>query len=151
MGKTIIQTIGPLYGEVVNGTVFGRPNGSIYVPPTNKVVITANPAYVYCTIYNNTIIICNSAGQGRSYSAVAESQDIMAYIETALYDSDDALVGTVRRLPAGTFNIQGSYIGGGTGVTLVNGGAYTLKVTLYAPTGEPVATDSLSLTGVVVE
>lgn len=39
--KTIIQTIGPLYGEVVNGTVFGQPNGSIAVPsPKSELKLT---------------------------------------------------------------------------------------------------------------
>lgn len=33
--KTIIQTIGPLYGEVVNGSVFGQPNGSEARPAPN--------------------------------------------------------------------------------------------------------------------
>jgi hypothetical protein len=33
--RTIIQTIGPLYGEIVNGTVFGQPNGDIARPSPN--------------------------------------------------------------------------------------------------------------------
>lgn len=37
--KTVIQKIGPLYGEAINGSVFGQPNGSVAVPPYNALVL----------------------------------------------------------------------------------------------------------------
>lgn len=157
MGKTIIQTIGPLYGEVVNGTVFGRPNGSVYVPPTNTVSIDIEDANKYVTYVttqagNHFIRICTSAGAVRNFGFVAESQDLNSYLETSLYDSDDVEIGTSVQYTAGLFNLQRitNVVSLAEDVNpLTNGDTYTIKVTLYASTGVPVAVSTVSVDGVV--
>ena len=158
MAKTIIQTIGPLYGEVVNGTVFGRPNGSIYVPPTNTIQIQVEDANKYVRIfgYGGTwvrSILCNSVGQGRGYNVIAESQDTQAHIETYLTDSDGEIIGTPAVLTAGIFNIQSRNTINNCEETdvLTANATYRLYAVLCSASGVPVATTYVELTGVVIE
>jgi hypothetical protein len=158
MGKTIIQTIGPLYGEVENGTVFGRPNGSIYVPSTNTITITipAGRDYVRTATYayGDRIQICNSSGSsvGMTFRIVAEAQDIQSAISTHLEDEDGVMIGTPITLQAGQFNVDRSFVGiGGEGVTIQANAKYYLVAELLSNSGVPVASNKVEVTGVVVE
>lgn len=63
MAKTIVQKIGPLYGEPINGTVFGQPNGSEALPPINRIYLFSkkfNPLYIKNN--GNFVDTCNSSG-----------------------------------------------------------------------------------------
>ena len=155
MAKTIIQTIGPLYGEVVNGTVFGRPNGSIYVPPTNTIKITIADTAKYVRVFGSTgyerLICCTSIGGGRDYTVIAESQDIQSYIETYLTDTDGNMLASEQVLQAGIFNATVGIIGTNAGsVTLVADETYVLHAVLCSASGVPVASTSVNVKGVVV-
>lgn len=61
--RTIIQKIGPLYGEVVNGTVFGQPNGSVYYQP-NQIKLHEDKRSTYGYLKNRTTAVStvDSAG-----------------------------------------------------------------------------------------
>ena len=152
MAKTIIQTIGPLYGDVVNGTVFGRPNGSVYVPPTNKIVFSVPTGYEYIRKIGNNVRVCNSSGSTGNASFVAESQDIASYVQIQLSDSSDFTTYTSRNLSAGLFNTNGL----GTLVisadfTVTDGTSYYVRAVLMASTNVPVATSEVvTVTGVEV-
>ena len=158
MAKTIIQTIGPLYGEAVNGTVFGRPNGSVFVPSVNTIDISLTDAYHYIRSNSTSYFICNSAGSVASNVAnyvhtVAESQDIANYVMFEIASDSEfttILDDTIR--PAGAFNFDfGAIIGyNGDGVTaIMDGDTYYFRARLMSSNGEPVATSAtITLTGV---
>lgn len=157
MGKTIIQTIGPLYGEVVNGTVFGRPNGSIFVPLTNTIKATLPTEYIvrYEASGNRYFIrSCTDAGvpTGRN-TLIAESQDTASYMAWELStdpESFDSAI--VRNYTPGTFNMSDTSICSGADIELTQGTKYYIRGVLYASTGVPVATSEVfEVTGVVVE
>ena len=156
MGKTIIQTIGPLYGEVVNGTVFGRPNGSIYIPSSNTITASLPADQQYIKVsqygYGDRITCCTSDGTVSASSVItviAESQDVQSYIGISVVDSDDAEVGTPRYLSAGTFNVTYPYLANaGEGVTIENGADYVVVVSLFSASGVPIATARIPVKGV---
>lgn len=155
MGRTIIQPIGPLYGEAVNGTVFGRPNGSIYVPPTNTITVTLKESYV--RNYTATVIaLCDSTGlyaTSGSIKIVAQSQDIAAYMRGEIStDEDFATIDGTLTYTAGLFNYSGAFGLINDNLTIVDGETYYYRVVLYSGTGVAVATsETITLTGVVPE
>ena len=150
MAKTIIQTIGPLYGESVNGTVFGRPNGSVYIPSSNVITLdTGGRSYVK-SIGTTAITLTTSAGTGQ-YGAqiVAQSQDLASYMMTQLSADPEFATYASRTYPAGSFNQGPAYIVN-TNVFEINAETtYYLRAVLYSSNGEPVAiSDVVEVTGV---
>jgi hypothetical protein len=148
MGKTIIQTIGPLYGEVVNGTVFGRPNGSIYVPSSNTIV--AELVETFRFLFNSAadaVTVCNSTGTAAYYEKdkiqlVAQSQDIQNYMAVEIAkDSDFTDMIAERNLTAGQFNTNVSRIPSTESVE--NETTYYLRCVLYSSNGVAVATSNV--------
>lgn len=150
MGKTIIQTIGPLYGEVVNGTVFGRPNGSVFVPPNNTIAIVTQGDYVGA-VAGNPPSVLTAQGLRRQTKVYAESQDISSYMQLQLSESADFETYSVVNAVAGNFNWSPFTIAPNT-VTIEGGATYYLRAQLISSTGVPVATsETKTLTGKVVE
>ena len=156
MGRTIIQPIGPLYGEDVNGTVFGRPNGSIYVPPTNTISAVLAEEYIKKGS-NGWLLLCNSSGVSAITGGIkisASSQDNLAYIKVELSDdSDFGNIIATRDYSAGMFNIVGNNVlWGENEVTIVSETTYYYHAVLVASTGVPIATsETKELTGWVAE
>ena len=109
MGRTIVQDYGPIYGEPVNGTVQGRPNGSVYVPLSNVIVLDVSEDYRYHRYYNGSVWVCDSSGvfppAGVGITISAESQDLASNIQVQVYD-DSGLLNAVaiRDMTAGQFN-----------------------------------------------
>lgn len=163
MAKTIIQTIGPLYGEVVNGTVFGRPNGSIFVPIQNVIKQSLIDATKYVR-YNSSqgqYYLCNSAGvspfavPASQINTVAESQDLQNYIALELSDTSDFTTKAQVQLTAGSFNVRSVAIAAtdkdDPAFVIVADTTYYERAVLYSASGVPVATsDTIELTGVVL-
>lgn len=165
MAKTIIQTIGPLYGEVVNGTVFGRPNGSIYVPTQNTISLTVPANRMFVRNLSNPAIIAICTSEGYVYfqtddptqkmNAVAQSQDNANYIQFELsQDSDfEQVIGGVIE-SAGQFNVLEYYVSFNTDpvFTIESGVTYYVRAQLVSGSGAPVATsDTFELEGWVSE
>lgn len=155
MAKTIIQTIGPLYGEVVNGTVFGRPNGSIYVPPTNTIAVKIEESSKYIKLVtqggNTRLLFCDSSGQTNAVQVIAESQDVQSFVELYIEDSDEQIVGVPFVLSAGMFNFTTSMAGRyAEGATIEDEADYTVHVTLCSANGVPVATTTINVKGVSI-
>lgn len=107
---TIVQNYGPIYGEVVNGTVQGRPNGSVYTPLTNTIVLTLAETYRYFKPNGSKYRFCDSngdvgSGVGSTVNFSAESQDLASYIRVSMY-TDSACTDLImyRDLGAGVFN-----------------------------------------------
>ena len=153
MGRTIIQPIGPLYGEAVNGTVFGRPNGSIYVPATNtiRVIIPSDGYYVRKRSGDNTAIdLCTSTGVTRRISVNAESQDVTSYVQSQISDANTFLDDDTasRTYAAGMFNGQLIAVAGLAGsFTITSGTTYYIRLVLKN-NGESIATsDVIEVTG----
>lgn len=152
MGKTIIQTIGPLYGEVENGTVFGRPNGSIYTPAVNTIELTTPAGQEYIKVADSRVVFTNSSGSNVSYyKVVAESQDTASYMETSIEDTDGNVIGTGRSNSAGLFNLSFYVVGYATADQIEQGTEYKAVATLYSASGVALATSKITVHGVVVE
>ena len=139
MAKTIIQTIGPLYGESVNGTVFGRPNGSIFVPSTNVVsvdYVTSQPK-----IYKNAQ---GSILGTANLKFVAEAQDLASVIKVEIYEDEEltTLVSS-RYYAAGNFNFVSLNFGTAEdGVSIVTDQTYYV-VAYLDNNGSHVATSTV--------
>lgn len=160
---TIVQEYGPIYGEVVNGTVQGRPNGSVYVPISNSISIDIPEVHRYIRSRPSTVptkydlTICNSSGVTNwslnRCEIVAISQDLANNIQIQVSDSADFsnIVGTYDRT-AGLFNLSGVYLAATISVDPIEADAsYYVRAVLMA-NGTPVATStSIELVGVVVE
>lgn len=155
MGKTIIQTIGPLYGESVNGTVFGRPNGSIYIPSSNTITLSLAESNRYIVLDDTYYKLCNSVGVPAQVGAyvVAESQDLQNYIQFQIGTSADfsTIIGTRSRV-AGAFNITGAVVAQGADLPAIEDETtYYLRAVLMSANGDPVAVSSaVEVVGVVV-
>lgn len=107
MGRTIIQPIGPLYGEAVNGTVFGRPNGSIFVPSTNTVSIVGYTTRIRSFLVggNYRVRFLDENNASKTFTVVAASQDNSSYIRVVLAsDSDLTTIIEATDLSSGIFN-----------------------------------------------
>lgn len=143
---TIVQNYGPIYGEVVNGTVQGRPNGSVYVPLSN--VISLNITASYVRFAGDNFYKPSTAGGTTVTGAVkvvAVSQDLASNIRISMY-SDAGLttqVGTPVDLVAGNFNSAISSISKDTSNNLVTGNTYYVVAQL-TNNGVPVATSSVA-------
>lgn len=136
MAKTIIQTIGPLYGEAVNGTVFGRPNGSVFVPASNTLSISI-PAGTKISLQSNQYRVSSPM------LAIAESQDLASNIVIAVYSDSELTqqVGNARSLPAGNFNASWSIISYGTTAIVADEPYYIVAKLMN--NGVPVATSTV--------
>lgn len=134
---TIIQDYGPIYGEPVNGTVQGRPNGSVYVPLSNTVDIS---------LAANTELYANGTMMQLSnyMTVVANSQDLSSYIQTQLF-TDAACTtafNTPRNLTVGRFNFSFvNFVASGS-TAPTSGVSYYLRAQLMN-NGVPVATSSV--------
>jgi len=107
MSRTIVQSFGPIYGEPVNGTVMGRPNGSVYVPLSNKITLKVDTGYNYAKYESATqLSVCNSAGAfGGYYRCNAEAQDLASYMRQVIYsDAELTTIVSDRYNAAGHFS-----------------------------------------------
>ena len=154
MAKTIIQPIGPLYGETVNGTVFGRPNGSVYVPASNTIALSIPASNRY--IKNNAspvgLVICTSTGtiKWSDVGLVAQSQDIANAMVTEVSETAD-FSGTIykRTFSAGAFNTATAIIAFTSDLTIVAGTTYYVRARLVTGSNVAVATsDVIEVEGV---
>lgn len=149
---TIVQNYGPIYGEVVNGTVQGRPNGSVYVPISNTIAVSILDARKYIKNSSGTQLrICNSSGNATSdglrYSAIA--QDLSSYVVSYVY-SDAELTTQIgyKIANAGNFNSYfRDYI---TTDAVIEAGATYYLVAQLCNNSVPIATsDVIPVVGVV--
>ena len=154
MGRTIIQPIGPLYGEAVNGTVFGRPNGSIYIPETNDITYEQGVEYLRNYTQNtvNYIRFCNSVGSmSKAIATVyARSQDAASNIQIQISDDADFAAYSFSNAAAGSFNLNINAVLASKGdvMEIVDGTTYYVRAQLIASSGVAVATsETIEYTG----
>lgn len=148
--KTIIQTIGPLYGEIVNGTVFGQPNGSIAVP--NNPIPTLNVQVIAANQF-----VKGEAREGGGYDwKSCNSDGVVGGVVWVKYTSpiegcrigiaiDDK--GTIY--PDTVTYIEGWYTDHTTHESApIAGTDYSLVITLYGPYFDVLDTYTVNLKGV---
>lgn len=154
--KTVIQKIGPLYGEAVNGSVFGQPNGSVAVPPYNALVLLSannNNAYIkkngtggYTTCDSNGAI-----GSFLSYQIIAQlPNDQLYFIHEVSATSDFASVLSASK---SSVSESAKLIGSSSSGTLsiVAGTTYYLRARLTTRDGSTIVTGATyDVEGVVV-
>lgn len=140
---TIVQDYGPIYGEVVNGTVQGRPNGSVYVPLSNTISLSI-PASPTITKNNATLPNFVYMSPGKQYTIVAQAQDLSSYVGICVY-TDSACTtkyGDYRYFNAGQFNFDGYNVGIDSNSTQpVTGQSYWVRAELFN-NGVAVATSA---------
>lgn len=106
---TIVQQYGPIYGEAVNGTVQGRPNGSVFVPVSNTITLDVPEDMRYALYYLGNVWISYSDGSaippGMGMTVSAMAQDLASDIQMQVYD-DAELTSLIacRNMGAGLFN-----------------------------------------------
>lgn len=142
--KTIIQTIGPLYGEVVNGSVFGQPNGSVARPQPNtapSITLSGNSGKL--TLSSTTSAFAKYDISGVTFDFV--NADLAANNNVIVRNSSEA---TVAR---GVYPFQ-SKLTGAAANTPSDGDALTVVMELYDEYGNVISTsNTLSLTAVIPE
>lgn len=142
--KTIIQTIGPLYGDDVNGTVFGQPNGSVYTPSQNLLVVLNDNTGTVTNVRNATTWIKTSNG---STDGVAVTFQVLAQVDTWKFKTELSADSTFTNIvstgsftrPSGSSTAPLSMFGLNTGYTVVNGATYYARLVLTDLKGNTIA------------
>lgn len=155
--RTIIQTIGPLYGEVVNGSVFGQPNGSVAVQPSgpsnpNTLTITNKPGYIVgvpTTGGKYTITFCDSGGETVATPltiAATSNVDFRIYVGVTIGNEGSGQTWKINESPVtmSKFAVVKS-------TAPVAGTTYTVKVQLWDADGVTLLEDSFDVVGVSSE
>lgn len=134
---TIIQDYGPIYGEVVNGTVQGRPNGSVYVPISNTIEISFLSDTPRLILSGTYYVVVGDV------QLVANSQDLSSHMTISIFTDEELTtqLGTSRSLPAGNFNGHWGNVSSGS-TALIPGETYYLVAQLVN-NGTPVATSNV--------
>lgn len=156
---TIVQEYGPYYGEPVNGTVQGRPNGSVYVPITNTITVKLVEASRYIIKSNDVnCSICASNGTTPTSSALkinanAVAQDLASNIEIVVYEDSDCLIPMAKQVAAaGNFNpIYRTLKFVTEGYDIVDEASYYLRAELYNNSTRIAISDVITIEGVVTE
>lgn len=152
--KTIIQTIGPLYGEVVNGSVFGQPNGSIAVQPggptnPNTLTITNKPGYIVGVPTSSgkyTITFCDAEGAVVTTPltiAATSNVDFRIYVSITIGTEGSGQAWRVNESPATMTKfdvVKNTAPAAGT--------TYTVKVQLWNADGITMLEDTFDVVGV---
>ena len=146
--RTIIQDFPTIYGEIVNGSVYGQPNGSIARPPQNipasitlsgnaKVTYTGVPQSGFCA-YDITDMIVDKVTPSGFNS-----------LDVVVKNSSNATVGAATLSEhASTTTI---YIIGQAANKPTNGDPLTVTITMNGNDGNPIATSNTLDAVAVVE
>lgn len=153
---TIVQNYGPIYGEVVNGTVQGRPNGSVFVPISNTITLAIPAAYRYILSreINGVKQYLLTASDGvinwsRRYTSVAQSQDLSNNITIEVSaDSDFSTILGTYSFSAGQFNVNSTYLATDDPAAIVAENTYYVRAALMANGSHVAISDAIELTGV---
>lgn len=152
--KTIIQTIGPLYGEVVNGSVFGQPNGSVAVQPSgpsnpNTLTITNKPGYIIGVPTSSgkyTVTFCDSDGTVVSSPltiAATSNVDFKIYVSVTIGTEGSGQAWRLNESPVSMTKfdvVKNTAPAAGT--------TYTVKVQLWNADGVTILEDTFDVEGV---
>lgn len=152
--RTIIQTIGPLYGEIVNGSVFGQPNGSVAVQPSgpnnpNTLAITNKPGYIIGVPTSSgkyTITFCDSAGAVVSTPltiAATSNVDFRIYVSVTIGTEGSGQAWRLNESPVSMtkFDVVKS-------TAPAAGTTYTVKVQLWNTDGVTMLEETFDVVGV---
>jgi hypothetical protein len=140
--RTIIQTIGPLYGEIVNGTVFGQPNGSEARPIPNVA-----PSVTLSGDSGKLALVSSSA----YFSKYTISGVTFDFVNAELIANNNAIVRNAsnQTVARGVYPFQSNPVGD-VANTPTNGDSLTLVVELYDERGNVIGTsNALTITAVV--
>ena len=142
---TIIQSYGPIYGEVVNGTVQGRPNGSVYVPLSNIIELSIGDNAKYVKKVGTKFIgLCTSTGTDAYARVVAQAQDLASCVQLQVSETSEFTTYYRETSSAGLFSVRTKTLAGNaTDLTIVEDTTYYVRAQLMASTSVPVATSEV--------
>lgn len=152
--RTIIQTIGPLYGEIVNGSVFGQPNGSVAVQPSgpsnpNTLTITNKPGYIIGVPTSSgkyTITFCDSAGAVVSTPltiAATSNVDFRIYVSIMIGTEGSGQAWSLNESP-----VSMTKFGVVKSTAPAAGTTYTVRVQLWNADGVTILEETFDVVGV---
>lgn len=157
--KTIIQTIGPLYGEPINGSVFGQPNGSVAVPLEAKFEVMSDNTQFYNRIYSlpSGAIVTGKLGDSFTRGGAVRLKPVVK-VSVAGYKvqvSEQSDFSTIFAESKPILNLDPFWIiadlktsvWSGTNV-IANGTTYYVRAVCFAPGGEALfVSDTYSFEG----
>lgn len=145
--KTIIQDFPTIYGEIVNGSVYGQPNGSIARPPQNipsSIVLSGNAKVTYTGVPQSGFCAYDLSDMLTTIVAPAGFNSL----DVVVKNSSNATVGSAtlsQHASTATIPIIGQAANKPT-----NGDALTVIITMNGDDGNPIATsNTLPATAVV--
>lgn len=142
--RTIIQDFPRIYGEAVNGSVFGQPNGSIARPPQgipSSITLSGTGKLTYVETSGDQAIYTLS---GVDVSVVFPSG--YYYIDWIVLNAGEDVVA----MYSGTGVDLPSPVNGNSANLPGDGDSLTLKVSAYVRNSAvPIATDSITITAEV--
>lgn len=146
---TLIQSYGPIYGEIVNGTVQGRPNGSVYVPISNRISLSGTVYLQNRYISDNwRVRFCTDGGELVRYLIDALSQDLASSVRIGVFsDAELTTLLTGRTFTAGRFSISDTNVSNNY---RLDADATYYVVAQLMNNGVPVATSDILTCTVVV-
>lgn len=150
--KTIIQAFPTIYGEAVNGSVLGQPNGSIARPPQNTAGTVTLSGDTVTVTYTGKFPMISPEFAFYAVAGLTGSVSIAsyAYLMVTVYNSTDTVI-AVHQINFGeeiTINSTGFL--GPYADKPTNGDALTIKVIAYDQDNNViVSSEAVSATAVV--
>ena len=143
--KTIIQSFPTIYGEAINGSVLGQPNGSIARPPQNVPVTLELSG-------DSVEVVLSFSGSGTTHYTVDMLNTLISgftysYLQYVVKASDDSTIATSPKyFGALPYTIE---VAGATSAEPSDGDTVTVYATIYDEDDAQIASDSISATAVM--
>lgn len=141
--RTIIQTLPTIYGEAINGSVYGQPNGSIARPPQNVPLSVNLSGTVELIFDHSTVTPAVAYYDWAGLTVEINIPAAPAYLMVYFYNASNQLVANGRLR-------TGGIISGQLANKPANGDALTVKVAAMDINDNVIVTSSaIAATAVV--
>lgn len=148
--KTIIQDFPTIYGEALNGSVYGQPNGSIARPPQNvagTITLTATSATVTFESGSALTGIARYAAAGLTCSVDMANY---AYIAVQVTDASNNVVCGATWNYGSQIDFNIDYYFGSYSNKPTNGDSLSIVATVYDQDGNVIVASSAAAATAVV-
>ena len=142
--KTIIQAFPTLYGEALNGSVFGQPNGSIARPPQNvaaSIVLAGDTPKLERYAQSGTMSVYRVVGVTATLNIFSAGG-----IKVKAIDSVDTIFASKGQVYRDGMNVFIQPLQGATADMPTDGSTVTIKVEFIDQDSQIVAADTISAT-----
>lgn len=131
--KTIIQKLPTIYGEALNGSVFGQPNGSIARPPQNVAGTITLAGDTVTVTYTGKFPTISPEIAFYTVEGLTGSVDVASYshLMVSVYNSSDVIIANHQINFGDEVTINSTGFIGNYADKPSNGDALTIKITAY--------------------